>query len=34
MSIKKSPDTSAFVKKADYSSKITEIENKIASISG
>ena len=30
---KKIPDTSAFVKKTDYSSKITEIENKIPSIS-
>ena len=31
---KKIPDTSAFVKNTDYSSKITEIENKIPSISG
>ena len=31
---KKISDTSAFVKKTDYSSKITEIENKIPSISG
>ena len=31
---KKIPDTSAFVKKTDYSSKITEIETKIPSIIG
>ena len=31
---KKIPDTTAFVKKADYSSKITEIKNKIPIISG
>ena len=28
------PNTSAFLKKTDYSSKITEIENKMPSISG
>ena len=31
---KKIPDTSAFVKKTDHNSKITEIENKTPSISG
>ena len=31
---KKVPDTSAFVKKTDYSSKITKIENKISIITG
>ena len=31
---RKIPDTSAFVKRTDYSSKITKIENKIPSISG
>ena len=30
----KNSDTSAFVKKTDYSSKITEIEGKMPSISG
>ena len=30
----KIPDTSGLVKKLDYNAKITEIENKITSISG
>ena len=34
MQKKKIPNTSALVKKANYNSKITEIEGKITSISG
>ena len=34
MQKKKIPNTSALVKKADYNSKITEMEGKIPSISG
>ena len=34
MQIKKIPDTSKLVKKTDYSAKISEIKNKIPSISG
>ena len=34
MQKKKVPDTSGFVKKTDYNAKITDIECKIANISG